>query len=124
MEPGKVKKVDGEYKREGTFSIFIFNEPPGGRRYAEAFKRRTKKDRAHRVKWVLDNQYPDTEKVVLVTDNLNTHTISSLYRKKRFACHGGCRYTTRLNMEVGLILLKLNCRRWRHSVWATVGFQV
>ena len=78
-KPGKVEKVDNEYKREGTCSIFIFTEPLAGWRYAEAFERRTKKDWAYCVKWVLDNQYPDVEKVVLVMDNLNTHVISSLY---------------------------------------------
>ncbi|MHB9294055.1 putative IS630 family transposase ISSac1 [Hollandina sp. SP2] len=79
MKPGMVEKVDREYKREGTYSIFIFMEPLAGWRYAEAFEHRTKKDWAHRVKWVLDNQYPHAEKVVLVMDNLNTHVISSLY---------------------------------------------
>ena len=78
-EPGKVEKVDSEYKREGTCSIFIFTEPLAGWRYAEAFEHRTKIDWAQRVKWVLDNQYPDAEKVVLVMDNLNTHVISSFY---------------------------------------------
>jgi hypothetical protein len=78
-QPGKVEKIDNEYKREGTCSIFIFTEPLAGWRYAEAFERRTKKDWAHRVKWVLDNQYPNVEKVVLVMDNLNTHVISSFY---------------------------------------------
>lgn len=79
MKPGKVEKVDNEYIREGTCSIFIFTEPLAGWRYAEAFEHRTKKDWARRVKWVLDNQYPNAEKVVLVMDNLNTHVISSLY---------------------------------------------
>jgi len=78
-KPGRVEKIDNEYKREGTCSIFIFTEPLAGWRYAEAFERRTKKDWAHRIKWVLDNQYPDAEKVVQVMDNLNTHVISSFY---------------------------------------------
>ena len=76
---GSVKKVDNEYKREGTCSIFIFTEPLAGWWYAQALERRTKIDWAHRVKWVLDNQYPDAEKVILVMDNLNTHVISSFY---------------------------------------------
>jgi hypothetical protein len=76
VKPGPVEKVDGGYKREGAGSIFIFTEPLACWRYAEAFKQRTKKDWAHRV---LDNKYPDAEKVVLVMDNLNTHVISSLY---------------------------------------------
>lgn len=79
MKPGSVEKVDNEYIREGTCSIFIFTEPLAGWRYAEAFERRTKIDWAHRVKWVLDNQYSDAVKVVLVMDNLNTHVVSSLY---------------------------------------------
>ena len=78
-KPGKVHKIDNEYIRQGTCSIFLFTEPLAGWRYAEAFAHRTKKDWAHRVQWVLDNQYPDAEKVVLVMDNLNTHVISSLY---------------------------------------------
>jgi hypothetical protein len=57
----------------------MFTEPLAGWRYAEAFEHRTKKDWAHRMKWVLDNQYPNVEKVVLVMDNLNTHVISSWY---------------------------------------------
>ena len=78
-KPGDVEKVDSEYKREGTCSIFIFTEPLAGWRYAKALKRRTKIDWAHQVKWVLDSQYPNAEKVILVMDNLNTHVISSLY---------------------------------------------
>ena len=79
MRPGSVEKVDSEYSREGTCSIFIFTEPLGGWRHAEALPRRTKVDWANQVKWVLDMQYPEAEKVVLVQDNLNTHTTSSLY---------------------------------------------
>jgi hypothetical protein len=78
-EPGEVERIDNEYKREGTCSIFIFTEPLAGWRYVEAFERRIKIDWAQRVKWILDNQYPDAEKVVLVMDNLNTHVISSFY---------------------------------------------
>ena len=78
-QPGKVRKFDNEYERNGTCSIFMFTEPLAGWRYTEAFEHRAKKDWAHRVKWVLDNQYPDAEKIVLVMDNLNTHVISSFY---------------------------------------------
>jgi hypothetical protein len=79
IRPGSIEKIDSEYSREGTCSIFIFNEPLGGWRYAEALPRRTKMDWANQVKWVLDEQYPEAKKVVLVMDNLNTHVISSLY---------------------------------------------
>ena len=79
VKPGSTEKVDNEYVREGTCSIFMFTEPLGGWRHSEALPRRTKKDWAHMVKWLLDEQYPHTKKVRLVNDNLNTHTISSLY---------------------------------------------
>ena len=79
MKTGSTKKVDNEYVRNGTCSIFIFTEPLGGWRYADALPRRTKIDWAGKIKWLLDVEYPDVEKVVLVMDNLNTHAISSLY---------------------------------------------
>jgi hypothetical protein len=79
MKAGSTKKVDSEYVRNGTCSIFIFTEPLGGWRYAEALPRRTKIDWAGKIKWLLDTEYPDAEKVILVMDNLNTHAVSSLY---------------------------------------------
>jgi hypothetical protein len=78
-KPGSIKKVDSEYQREGTCSIFIYTEPLAGWRYVEARDQRTKIDWAVMTKKVLDEQYPDADKVVLVLDNLNTHVISSLY---------------------------------------------
>jgi hypothetical protein len=77
--PCSIEKVDSEYKRNGTCSIFIFTEPLGGWREADALQRRTKIDWANKVEWLLDEQYPDAVKVVLTMDNLNTHVISSLY---------------------------------------------
>jgi hypothetical protein len=79
MRPNAPQRKDYEYKREGTCSIFIFAEPLSGWRHAQALPRRTKQDWAHRVQWLLDEQYPTASKVVLVMDNLNTHTITSLY---------------------------------------------
>ena len=77
--PGSTEKVDNEYERNGTCSIFIFTEPLAGWRDADALPRRTKLDWAHKVRWLLEDQYPGAEKVVLVMDNLNTHNVSSLY---------------------------------------------
>jgi len=79
MKPGMLKREDYRYIRIGTCSIFIFTEPLVGWRYAQAFPQRTKKDWAYRIQWLLNEQYPKAEKVVLVMDNLNTHAISSLY---------------------------------------------
>jgi len=77
--PGFTEKVDNEYIRNGTCSIFIFTEPLAGWREADALPRRTKVDWANKIKWLLDEQYSEEEKVILVLDNLNTHSLSSLY---------------------------------------------
>ena len=79
MRPGKPRKVDAEYVRNGTCSIFVFTEPLRGWRYANAHKRRTKVDWAMEIRWLLEEKYPQAKKVRLVSDNLNTHVISSLY---------------------------------------------
>ncbi len=79
VKPGEPERIDNEYVRMGTCSIFLFTEPLAGWRHAIALQRRTKKDWADQIKWLIDEQYPDAEKLVLVMDNLNTHTISSLY---------------------------------------------
>ena len=76
-EKGEI--IDSEYVRNGTCSIFLFTEPLGGWRSAVEYNRRTKVDWANQVRWVLEDQYPNAERVVLVMDNLNTHNISSLY---------------------------------------------
>ena len=80
IKAGSTEKVDYEYVRQGTCSIFLFTEPLAGWRHAEALPRRTRKDWAGQIKWLLDDQYPDAEKVTLTMDNLNTHGISSLYQ--------------------------------------------
>ena len=76
---GNPVRYDSEYVRNGTCSSFLFTEPLNGWRYADAQERRTKIDWAHQSKWLLNEQYPDVKKVVLVMENLNTHNISSLY---------------------------------------------
>jgi hypothetical protein len=78
-QPGSTEKVDSEYERKGTCSIFIFTEPFAGWRDADARPQRKKLDWAHKVQWLLDEEYPEAEKVVLVMDNLNTHNTTSLY---------------------------------------------
>jgi len=95
--PGSIEKVDSEYVRNGTCSIFMFNEPLAGWREAEALPRRTKVDWAHKIKWLLDEEYPDAEVVVLVQDNLNTHNLSSLY--EAFPPEEAFRLAQRLEMH-------------------------
>jgi hypothetical protein len=77
--PGMVRIADYEYVRGGTCSIFLFTEPLAGWRHADAQEHRTRADWARQIEWLLDKQCPDAEKVVLVCDNLNAHSITSLY---------------------------------------------
>lgn len=74
-----VRYQDNEYVRNRTCSIFLFTEPLEGWRYTEAKEQRTRIDWANSIKWLLDEQYPNADQVVLVCDNLNTHNIASLY---------------------------------------------
>jgi len=79
MAPGRDQKTDYEYVRCGTCSIFMWVEPLAGWRRADAQPHRTRVEWAGQVKHLLDVDYPQATKVVLVMDNLNTHTIGSLY---------------------------------------------
>ena len=78
-EPGKPARYDHEYKRNGVSNLFMFYAPFGGKRYVAVTERRTKIDWAFQIKELLDTHYPSAKKVVLVMDNLNTHTGASLY---------------------------------------------
>jgi hypothetical protein len=79
MNPHHSKQEDHEYVRKGTCNVFMFTEPLAGKRYVSVSEQRTKKDWTREVKALLTEHYPDAEKVVLVMDNLNTHTPSSFY---------------------------------------------
>ena len=73
------QRVDYEYERNGTASIFLFAEPLSGFRQATARHRRTKGDWASEVARMLDTRYAAGEEVTLVCDNLNTHTKGAFY---------------------------------------------
>lgn len=79
MKPGQVERYDTEYKRNGVANIFMVVEPLAGKRFTQVTERRTKVDWAHFIKNLADTHYLDAEMIVLVMDNLNTHTKSSLY---------------------------------------------
>ncbi|MGE4509435.1 MAG: IS630 family transposase [Eubacteriaceae bacterium] len=80
MRPGDNKKVDSEYVRKGTCSIFSFVEPLGGKHHVSVRLRRTAVDWAEEIRYLVDELYADHEKIILVMDNLNTHKPSSLYK--------------------------------------------
>jgi hypothetical protein len=78
-KPGRVKKEDNEYVRNGTCNLFMFIEPMRGWRKVWVSDRRRKVEWAHCIRALLDEVYPKAKKVVLVCDNLNTHTGGALY---------------------------------------------
>lgn len=80
-KPGKPERFDTEYERNGTSNIFLSFEPLSGKRHLQVTDHRKRVDWAQFIKEMVDTSYPNAEKIVLVMDNLNTHTGSSLYAK-------------------------------------------
>lgn len=78
--PDQPEKVDSEYERNGVADIFMIFEPLAGRRDTIITQTRTAIDFANTLKHVSDCMYPLAERIVLVTDNLNTHSTACLYK--------------------------------------------
>lgn len=78
-KPGQVARYDYEYERNGTRNLFLFFEPLAGWRHIKVTERRTKRDWALCMKQLVDEFYPDAERIRVVLDNLNTHTPAALY---------------------------------------------
>ena len=77
-KPGQVKRIDSEYQRHGSVNLFGWVEPLTGKRDVWMTERRTAVDDAHALKRVSD-AFPDAEVIVVVQDNLNTHSKAALY---------------------------------------------
>jgi hypothetical protein len=77
--PGRGQILDHEYVRNGVAEIFLEVEPMTGRRHVSITDRRTRRDWAVFIKGMLEERYPKALKVILVMDNLNTHSAASLY---------------------------------------------
>jgi hypothetical protein len=118
--PGQPERVDYEYERNGTANLFMVFEPLAGRRRVKVTDRRTKIDFAHVIRELVDEQYPQAEKIVLVMDNLNTHKLSSLYEAfapeearrliERLEVHHTPKHGSWLNMaETELSVLTKQC---------------
>ena len=119
-KPGRVRRIDDEYVRNGVAEIFMEVEPLAGRRHVAVTKRRTRKDWAEQIQQMLDERYPHARKVRLVMDNLNTHNIASLYEAfepqvarrlaERLEIHHTPKHGSWLNMaEIELSVLKGQC---------------
>jgi hypothetical protein len=118
--PGQVAHYDCEYVRNGVANLFMISEPLAGQRDVEVTDRRTKKDYAQCLRKLSDEIYPEAEIIVLVQDNLNTHSPASLYEAfepteaqrlaKRFEFHYTPKHGSWLDMaEIELGILGRQC---------------
>ncbi len=79
MQPGQTRKEDYEYERLGTCSLLLAYDIDRGQRYLQVRDRRTKADYADFWHWLTTTHYPNTPKIQVIQDNLNTHTYGSFY---------------------------------------------
>lgn len=135
IKPGQVERIDYEYERNGTANLFMFVEPLTGKRWVKVTERRTRKDWAMAMRELSDELYPDAEVIVLVSDNLNTHTPASFYEAfapeearrlaKRFEFHYTPKHGSWLNMaEIELSVLGRQCLAGRIPDFETLTRKV
>lgn len=114
MRPGDTGKIDSEYVRNGTCSIFVFIEPLGDVRHVSVREHRTAVDWAEEIRYLTDISYPDRDKVILVMDNLNTHALSALYKAfsapeaRRIAKKSEIHYTPKHGSWLDIAEIELN----------------
>jgi DDE superfamily endonuclease len=119
-QAGQPERFDYEYVRNGTANLFMISEPLLGWRHVQVTERRTAKDFAEVVRWLVEEVHSDAEKVVLVMDNLNTHKLASLYEAfppeqarriaERLEIHHTPKHGSWLNMaEIELSVLAGQC---------------
>jgi DDE superfamily endonuclease len=120
LRPGSAAKQDYEYQRNGMANLFVAVEPLSGWRHVEVTRRKTAVDFAHFLRLLSDGPFRDCEKIVLVCDNLNTHTKASLYEAfepaearrlaERFEWHHTPKHGSWLNVaECELSVLARQC---------------
>jgi hypothetical protein len=108
-EPGQPERVDYEYERNGTANLFMVCEPMVGWRRVAVTQQRTAVDYAHLLKTLVDEDYPQADKLLMVQDNLNTHSPASLY--KAFEPHEAQRILSRLEF----------CYTPKHGSWLNMA---
>lgn len=123
-EPGRPARHDPEYIRGGVVNLFLALEPLQGQRIVLVSEQRTRLDFARTIKTLVDVQYPAAERIVLVLDQLNTHTPASLYAAfppaearrltEKLEFHYTPKHGSWLNMaELDLSVLQRQCLRQR-----------
>jgi len=135
VRPGAPAKQDHEYERGGMANLFMAFAPLAGRRHVEVTERKTAADFARFLRSVSDAWYPAAERIVLVCDNLNTHTPASLYEAfepaearrlaGRFEWHHTPKHGSWLNMaEMELSVVARQCLDRRIPDLATLRREV
>lgn len=120
VQPGQPQRYDYAYEREGVANLFMFVEPLAGKRHVKVSDRRTKVDWAHAMRELSDVHYPEADVIVVVLDNLNTHSPASFYEAfepeeahrlaNRFEFHYTPKHGSWLNMaEIELSALGRQC---------------
>lgn len=123
-KPGSEQRIDFEYKRNGVANLFMLFEPLAARRHVVVRDQRTSKDWAECMRELVDEYYPEAERITVVLDNLNTHKLSSLYEvmepseARRIAQKIELHYTPKhgswLNMaEIELSVMSRQCLKRR-----------
>jgi len=123
-KPGCPRIYDYEYVRNGVADIFMMFEPLAARRYVEVTDTRTKIDFAMCLRDLSDKYYPHAEKIVMVMDNLNTHSLASLYEAfppvearrlaERFEIHYTPKHASWLDMaEIEIGVMSRQCLKER-----------
>ena len=119
-QPGRPAREDYEYERRGTANMFMVVEPLAGWRHVKVTARRTSEDFAFLLRDLSDLHYPESERIVVVMDNLNTHKLSVLYQvfppqearrlQQRFEIHHPPKHASWLNIaECELSVLGRQC---------------
>lgn len=135
IEAREPLRQDYEYERNGTANIFMAVEPLIGKRKTFVTDQRTNQDFAELLRYLSDDEYPDVEKIVLVTDNLNIHSAACLYERfepvearrlaQRFEWHYTPEHGSWLNMaEIELSILSRQCIKRRIADKSTLAKEV
>jgi transposase len=119
-QPGQLERFDYEYQRQGVANLFMFFEPLRGQRQVKVTDTRTRLDWAEAMRVLSDEIHPEAEKIIVVLDNLNTHTPAAFYLAfepaearrlvERFEFHFTPKHGSWLNMaEIDLSVLSRQC---------------
>lgn len=134
-QPGQPARVDYEYQRHGVANLFMFFQPFGGQRHVQVTETRTRLDWAAAMRVLSDEIHPEAEKIIVVLDNLNTHTPAAFYLAfepeearrlvERFEFHFTPKHGSWLNMaEIELSVLARQCLRRRIPDQETLAHDV